>query len=108
MAKKLWEASKDQKLNSNLCNYEKFISEKFNLKFNHNYKDILNWSIKNPGNFWSSIWDFCKIKGFEAGDIISEFKIENLDRPNKAIVYPFAILLLFVFGYLNYRRKSTF
>ena len=37
-----------------------------------------------------------------------EFKIENLDRPSKAIVYPIAILLLFVFGYLNYRRKSTF
>ena len=42
------------------------------------------------------------------GDIISEFKIENLDRPNKAIVYPFATILLLVFGYLNYRRQSTF
>jgi len=49
-----------------------------------------------------------KKEGFEMGDIISEFKIENLDRPNKAIVYPFAIILLFIFGYLNYRRKSTY
>jgi len=49
-----------------------------------------------------------KKSGFEPGDIISEFKIENLDRPSKAIVYPIAISLLFVFGYLNYRRKSTF
>jgi len=49
-----------------------------------------------------------KKSGFEPGDIISEFKIENLDRPSKAIVYPIAILLLFVFGYLNYRRKATF
>ena len=32
MAKKLWEASKDQKLNSNLHDYKKFISNKFNLK----------------------------------------------------------------------------
>ena len=61
MAKKLWEASKNRKLNSNLYDYEKFISKKFNLKFRNNYKDILNWSIKNPGNFWSSIWDYCKI-----------------------------------------------
>ena len=30
MAKKLWEASKNRKLNSNLCNYEKFISSKKN------------------------------------------------------------------------------
>ena len=46
-----------------------------------------------------------KKSGMETGDVISEFKIENLDRPNKAIIYPFAILLLFAFGYLNYRRK---
>ena len=39
------------------------------------------------------------------GDIITEFKIENLDRPNKAIVYPFALLFLGGFGFLNYRRK---
>ena len=49
-----------------------------------------------------------KKEGFVTGDLISEFKVENLDRPNKAIVYPFAILLLFVFGYLNYRRKLTY
>jgi len=46
-----------------------------------------------------------KKAGFEIADIISEFKIENLNRPNKAIVYPFALLLLLNFGYLNYRRK---
>ncbi len=47
-----------------------------------------------------------KKDGFETRDIISEFKIENLNRPNKAIVYPFSILLLLIFGYLNYRRKE--
>jgi len=46
-----------------------------------------------------------KKSGFETGDFISEFKIENLDRPNKGIIYPLAILLLFGFGYLNYKRK---
>ena len=41
------------------------------------------------------------------GDIISNFKIENPERPNKAIVYPFATALLIIFGYLNYRRKNN-
>ena len=50
-------------------------------------------------------WE-AKKSGFETGDFISEFKIENLDRPNKGIVYPLAILLLIIFGYLNYRRKD--
>ena len=34
--------------------------------------------------------------GMETGDVISEFKIENLDRPNKAIIYPFSLITLFL------------
>ncbi len=47
-----------------------------------------------------------KRNGFEMGDYISEFKIENSDRPSKNIVYPIAILLLVVFGYFNLKRKE--
>jgi TRAP transporter 4TM/12TM fusion protein len=46
-----------------------------------------------------------KKTGFETGDIISELKIENLNRPNKAIVYPFALIFLLIFGFFNFRRK---
>ena len=42
--------------------------------------------------------------GIRKGDIISSFKIENPDRPNKNIVYPFALICLFAFGYLNYKK----
>jgi len=45
-----------------------------------------------------------KKSGIEMGDIISELKIENLNRPNKGIVYPFSLGLLLIFGYLNYRN----
>ena len=37
------------------------------------------------------------------GDIISNFKIENPDRPNKTIVYPFALLFLLIVGYTYFR-----
>nr|MBT6354048.1 TRAP transporter permease [Pelagibacteraceae bacterium] len=47
-----------------------------------------------------------KKNGFETGDYISEFKIENSNRPNKEIIYPIAILFLIIFSYLNYRRKK--
>ena len=56
--------------------------------------DTLKWNGK------------AKKSGFENGDYISEFKIENLDRPNKRVIYPIAILLLIIFGYLNSRRKE--
>ncbi len=44
-----------------------------------------------------------KKSGMQMGDVISNFKIENPDRPNKSIVYPVALLLLFLFGYSNYK-----
>jgi TRAP transporter 4TM/12TM fusion protein len=56
--------------------------------------DTLQWNGK------------AKKSGFETGDYISEFKVENVDRPNKRIIYPIAILLLIIFGYLNSRRKE--
>jgi len=53
---------------------------------------------------WNGV---AKKLGVEIGDVISEFKIENLDRPNKAIIYPFSLLILLLFGYLNYKRKNV-
>ena len=48
-----------------------------------------------------------KKNGMQTGDIISEFKVENLSRPNKSIIYPIALILLLIFGYLNYKRKNS-
>ena len=48
-----------------------------------------------------------KKSGIETGDIVSNFKTENTERPNKAIIYPFAAFLLFIFGLLNYRRSEN-
>ena len=56
--------------------------------------DNLNWN------------GLAKKSGFEIGDLISEFKIENLDRPSKNIIYPIALLLLIIFGYRNKNRKE--
>ena len=44
-----------------------------------------------------------KKSGIQMGDIISNFKIENPERPNKAIVYPFALIVLLIFGYMNFK-----
>ena len=44
-----------------------------------------------------------KKSGMQMGDIISNFKIENPDRPNKSIVYPYALFLLILFGYTNFK-----
>ncbi|MDC3004149.1 TRAP transporter permease [Candidatus Pelagibacter sp.] len=51
---------------------------------------------------WNGI---AKKSGLDMGDIINEFKIENQNRPKKEIIYPIALILLSIFGYLNIRRK---
>ena len=74
MVKKLWEARPSLKTSSNLYKYEKFISKKYSQKFNQNYKKLLNWSIKNSDSFWSTIWDFCEVKGVKGKKKNKEIK----------------------------------
>ncbi len=47
-----------------------------------------------------------KKSGMEMGDYITELKTENSNRPSKKIVYPFALFLLLVFGYLNKKKTN--
>ena len=61
MTKKLWQASFNQKKNSNLFAFENYISKKFNKKFNNDFEKILDWSIKKSSDFWDSFWDFTRI-----------------------------------------------
>ena len=63
MNKKLWEASNAIKNKSNLFKYEEFLEKNYNYKVSKKFQKLLKWSIDNPGNFWSSIWDFTKVRG---------------------------------------------
>ena len=88
--------------------YELFVIKKNTFNNNYNIEEYGINLVKDENKIVVDTLkqnSLAKKEGFKAGDFISEFKIENLDRPNKIIVYPFAILLLFIFGYFNYRRK---
>jgi C-terminal processing protease CtpA/Prc len=50
---------------------------------------------------------FAKKSGFELDDLISEIKVENLNRPSKNFVYPIALLFFLIFGYFNKRRENN-
>ncbi|WP_435086072.1 acetoacetate--CoA ligase [Candidatus Pelagibacter bacterium nBUS_33] len=87
MTKKLWQASLNQKKNSNLFQFEKYISNEFNIKLNNDFKKILDWSIKNSSDFWSSFWDFAKINGIKSNKKIKKSKIfyKNLFLPGSKL-----------------------
>jgi TRAP transporter 4TM/12TM fusion protein len=78
----------------------KFTLENYGISISNIQNKIIVNSIK-----WNSE---AKKDGFQTGDIISEYKIENLDRPKKFLVYPFAFSGLLFFGYLNYKRRKNF
>ena len=87
MTQKLWQASSKQKKNSILFNFENYISKKFNKNFSGDYQKLLDWSIKNSPEFWSSFWDFTKIKGIKSDKKIKKSKIfyKNLFLPNSKL-----------------------
>jgi len=78
---------------------DNFNLENYGLKVVDEDKKLI---IKNLD--WKGL---AKKSGIKTGDIISSFKIENKERPNKAIIYTFAGFLLFIFGLLNYRRSRN-
>ena len=90
--------------------YKLFVIEKGSFSENYSLKDYGISLIDQEGKIiidtvkWNGL---AKKNGIKMGDIISKFKVENLNRPNKAIIYPFALILLFGFGFLNYKRKRN-
>ena len=84
---RLWEPSSKTKKNSNLFKFEKFISKRFNKNFNENFKKIHDWSVKNQGDFWSSVWDFSKVKGIKRNTKVKKSKkfYKNFFLPNSRL-----------------------
>ena len=86
--------------------YKLFVIDKGSFKDDYNLMDFgINLADDNNQVIVDKLnWKGqAKKSGMQMGDIISNFKIENPDRPNKTIVYPFALLLLLVFGYTNFK-----
>ncbi len=88
--------------------YKLFVIEKNSFDKIFNLKDYgIDLIEKNNQIVVDTLkWNgLAKKSGFEIDDVLSELKIENLDRPNKSLVYPFAFIFLIIFGYMNYKRK---
>ena len=73
MKKPLWQPTKKLKENSLLRDFCRFI----NLKSTNNFKEIWQWSIDNPSEFWSKFWDYSKIIGDKGSEVIKKDKVFN-------------------------------
>ena len=85
----LWSANEELKKNSQLEKFCKRLEKKGLFKNTSKFKDIWEWSVKNPEYFWSEVWDFTKIKGIKKGKIIKKNKrfYKNIFFPDSKINY---------------------
>jgi TRAP transporter 4TM/12TM fusion protein len=88
--------------------YKLFIIDNKSFENNYNLEEYGINLVNEEGRItvdtlkWNGL---AKKSGMETGDVITNFKVENLNRTNKALVYPFSFIFLAIFGYLNYKRK---
>jgi hypothetical protein len=86
--------------------YKLFVidKEKFENKFNLEAYGVTLYEQNDQLTVDKLDWKGeAKKSGIQMGDIISNLKIESPERPNKAIVYPFALIFLLIFGYMNFK-----
>ena len=53
----LWEPSKELKENANITRYMRWLEENEGLSFD-DYHDLWEWSVADPEEFWTSIWEY--------------------------------------------------
>lgn len=61
MKKPLWEPSEKRKESTNMTRFMRFVNGKYGLNFT-SYNQLYEWSIKNPADFWATMWEFGDIK----------------------------------------------
>ena len=90
MNKPLWQPSEKLKENSLLKDFCRFI----NFKSSNNFKEVWQWSINNPNEFWSKFWDYSKIIGDKGSEIIKKDNVFNKTKffPDSKLNYTENIL----------------
>ena len=90
MNKPLWQTSRKLKQESILQDFCKFID----FKSSGSFKELWQWSVKNPEEFWSKFWDYSKIIGEKGSEILKKDKIFNKSKffPDSKLNYAENIL----------------
>ena len=85
----LWSVNEELTKHSQLKKFCENLEKKGVFKNTSRFKDLWEWSVKNPERFWSEVWDFTKIKGIKKGKIIKKNKVfyKNVFFPDSKINY---------------------
>jgi acetoacetyl-CoA synthetase len=65
----LWTPSPERRAEANLTAFAALVADRHGVRYD-NYPDLYAWSVREPEQFWSALWDFC--------GVISETKGERV------------------------------
>jgi acetoacetyl-CoA synthetase len=56
----LWTPSPERRAQANLTAFAALVADRHGVRYD-NYPDIYAWSVREPEQFWSALWDFCGV-----------------------------------------------
>jgi len=69
MSSPLWQPSPERVTKANITRFSGEIADLFGLRFD-DYRSLHQWSIDNPEDFWTAVWDFTGVIAAERGGTI--------------------------------------
>jgi acetoacetyl-CoA synthetase len=78
----LWQPRPDRVDSSHLTRFTNLVAQRHRRSFG-SYRDLHRWSVREPGEFWSALWDYTEVIGSKG-----EPFVRDLDRMPGARFFP--------------------
>src|SRR5438105_15837528 len=65
----LWQPSERAVEEASLTQFARQVIRKRKLEAN-SYPEVYSWSVENPEEFWSDVWDFCRVQAARKGSTV--------------------------------------
>jgi acetoacetyl-CoA synthetase len=86
-ADRLWSPTAEQIREANLTDFHRYVVQRWKTDL-LGYRALHEWSIRRPDQFWTSVWDYCRV----IGDWDHQTVVESFDRLPGARWFPGARL----------------
>ena len=65
----LWRPDASRLANANLTAFIAHVAAHHDLRIEH-YRDLYDWSLASPEDFWRTVWDFCDVRASRRGETV--------------------------------------
>ena len=97
MVEPLWRPSSERIERANMSRFIRFVDDRYRAQV-LDYPALYNWSVRQSGQFWCALWEFCGIRA--SGELVPT--VENPERMPGARWFP-QVRLNFAQNLLRYR-----